>query len=99
MCPMRGVTLSAWAEYRLDAQVFGTVLDKHRAFAQRPGKRRIDYQLCGRLRLRQRRNGGGAVNVRGAQVVQRCGPGMGYRCQDEQGEKHNDESWVSPHRF
>lgn len=73
------------SEYRLDAQVFGTVLDKHRAFTQRPGKRRIDDQFCRRLRLRQRGNGGGAVNVRGAQVVQRRGLGMCYRGQDEQG--------------
>lgn len=73
------------AEYRLDAQVFGPVLNKHRAFAQRPGKRRIDDQFCRRLRLRQRGNGGGAVNVRGAQVVQRRGLDMCYRGQDEQG--------------
>ncbi|KAI3489491.1 hypothetical protein L1887_46537 [Cichorium endivia] len=83
----RGDLERVGAEYRLDAQVFGPILYKHRAFAQRPGKRGIDDQLCGRLRLRQRGNGGGAVHVRGAQVIQRCGLGMGYRCQDKQGDK------------
>ncbi|GAB7448037.1 hypothetical protein OUHCRE12_24810 [Enterobacter kobei] len=72
-------------KYRFNAQVFGPVLNKHRAFAQRPGKRWIDYQLCGRLWLCQRRNGGWAINIGGAEVAQRCGLDMRYRCQGEYG--------------